>query len=78
MNLEHYNENDLFVRVQLLTYDDNLHTSKVIVPPKTTVINETLEGLIINDSYGWNLSTNTILYPYTKIKYAEGGDRQIQ
>jgi len=73
-----YNLNDLFALVQLQTYDGKPHPSKVIVPPETKVINETLEDLVINDAYGWNLSTNTILYPYETIKYPKGGDRQIQ
>jgi len=73
-----YNLNDLFALVQLLTYDGKPHPSKVIVPPETKVKSEKLEDLDINNAYGWNLSTNTILYPYETIKYPKGGDHQMQ
>jgi hypothetical protein len=65
------NENDLFLHVQLLTYDGKIHPSKLIVPPETIVQGETIEDLIINNAYGINLATKTILYPLAAVKHEE-------
>ncbi|CAF4742548.1 unnamed protein product, partial [Rotaria sp. Silwood1] len=77
------NPNNLFVFVQLLSYDNQSHLSKVLVPPETTVKQikssekkqqrnnrrQTLSDLIIKDIYGFDKTTNTILCPITEDEY---------
>lgn len=67
-DLNNYDKNVLFARVQLLTYDGKIHPSKFIVPPKTTVQGQTNEVLTIDDAYGCDPNGKTILYPLTKVK----------
>lgn len=67
-NLNGYDKNNLFAHVQLLTYDDQIHPLKFIVPPKTIVQDIEKQVLIINDFYGCDLNNKTILYPLNEIK----------
>ena len=69
------------ILVQLLSYNNQPHLSKIIVPPETTVkqskklfrkkmkagnSRKTPNDLIIKDEYKFDPVTNTILYPITK------------
>ncbi|CAF4039519.1 unnamed protein product [Rotaria sordida] len=81
--LINYNPNDLFIFVQLLSYDNQSHSSKVLVPPETIVQklkllekkqkNESrrliLSDLIIKDIYGFDKKNNAILCPITEDEY---------
>ncbi|CAF2116769.1 unnamed protein product [Rotaria magnacalcarata] len=78
------NSNNLFVFVQLLSYDDQPHQSKILVPPDTTVKSlkssgkgqkiksrrQTISDLVIQDKYGFDKLTNTILCPISEKEYS--------
>ncbi|CAF1341771.1 unnamed protein product [Rotaria sordida] len=81
--LINYNPNDLFIFVQLLSYNNQSHSSKVLVPPETIVQKLKLLGkkqkngsrrlilsdLIIKDIYGFDKKNNAILCPITEDEY---------
>ncbi|CAF3541565.1 unnamed protein product [Rotaria socialis] len=78
-----FNSNNLFVFVQLLSYDNQSQQSKILVPPDTTAKSlkqsgkekkiksrrQTISDLVIQDIYGFDKLTNTILCPISEKEY---------
>ena len=74
----------MFALVQLLAYNDQPHPSKIIVPPKKTTKKGrrpknakpkvskkprlTLNDLVINDAYGFDKMSKTLLYPVGQVE----------